>query len=222
MGCIYSSKKLSDVLQEFKEEGPLSKYNPEGDIDYEGFQLFMDSYLEIPTPRDLVTRLFLSFVKRPPNTQAGPAVDGRLLKMAAVTSTTACAPITSHTTAGGGGGSLPELAKEPPAKEHHSLAEKLHGFTEKLHSLGHRCDSESNSRGRAGFCSTIRRGKRVSIQCEFLGDLKSIVLDLLSSAFADWALDMHSFQSPGGLPCSWQLYFGDVGCLLSDLGYKVI
>ncbi|GFS33517.1 hypothetical protein TNIN_320081 [Trichonephila inaurata madagascariensis] len=70
--------------------------------------------------------------------------------MAAVTSTTACAPITSHTTAGGGGGSLPELAKEPPAKEHHSLAEKLHGFTEKLHSLGHRCDSESNSRGRAG------------------------------------------------------------------------
>ncbi|CAL1279293.1 unnamed protein product [Larinioides sclopetarius] len=149
----YSSKKLSDVLQEFKEEGPLSKYNPEGDIDYEGFQLFMDSYLEIPTPRDLVTRLFLSFVKRPTATQATP-VDGRLLKMAAVTSTTACAPITSHTTAGGGGGSLPELAKEPPVKEHQSLAEKLHGFTEKLtSSLGHRCDSESNSRGRAGSAS---------------------------------------------------------------------
>ncbi|KAF8773230.1 Diacylglycerol kinase beta like protein [Argiope bruennichi] len=74
--------------------------------------------------------------------------------MAAVTSTTACAPITSHTTAGGGGGSLPELAKEPPAKEHQSLAEKLHGFTEKLtSSLGHRCDSESNSRGRAGSAS---------------------------------------------------------------------
>ncbi|GBM59257.1 hypothetical protein AVEN_205087-1 [Araneus ventricosus] len=128
------------------------------DIDYEGFQLFMDSYLEIPTPRDLVTRLFLSFVKRPTATQATPSVDGRLLKMAAVTSTTACAPITSHTTAGGGGGSLPELAKEPPVKEHQSLAEKLHGFTEKLtSSLGHRCDSESNSRGRAGNGSSKRK-----------------------------------------------------------------
>nr|XP_042894847.1 diacylglycerol kinase 1-like isoform X1 [Parasteatoda tepidariorum] len=156
----YSSKKLSDVLKEFKEENnPLSKYNPEGDIDYEGFQQFMDSYLEIETPRDLVTRLFLSFVKRPTNnTQAMQTVDGRLLKMAAVTSTAACAPITSHTTAGGGGGSLPELAKDhtPVKEEKHlsSLAEKFQSFTEKLHSLGHhRCDSESNPRGRAGSAS---------------------------------------------------------------------
>ncbi|KAG8200109.1 hypothetical protein JTE90_001962 [Oedothorax gibbosus] len=145
----YSSKKLSDVLQEFKEEGPLSKYNPEGDIDYEGFQLFMDSYLEITTPRDLVTRLFLSFVKRTP---APPPVDGRLLKMAAVTSTTACAPITSHTSAAGGGGSLPEL---PPTSISHNaaslLAEKLHGFTEKLHALSHHRDADS--RGRAGSAS---------------------------------------------------------------------
>ncbi|GIX88344.1 diacylglycerol kinase 1 [Caerostris extrusa] len=79
----------------------------------------------------------------------------RVFQMAAVTSTTACAPITSHTTAGGGGGgSLPELTKDPPQpREHHSLAEKLHGFTEKLHSLGHRCDSESNARGRTGSAS---------------------------------------------------------------------
>ncbi|GFU83554.1 hypothetical protein TNCV_4218141 [Trichonephila clavipes] len=31
---------------------------------------------------------------------------------------------------------------------------------------------------------------------------------------------MHSFQHPDGLPCSWQLPFGDVDCLLSDLDYK--
>lgn len=76
--------------------------------------------------------------------------------MAQVTSTTACAPITSHTTTPGGG-SLPDIGKEvhpaPPKEEKHQslLAEKLHGFTEKLHAFGHhRCDSDSNNRGRAG------------------------------------------------------------------------
>lgn len=34
------------------------------DIDLEGFQQFMDIYLEIETPVELVKRLFLSFVKK--------------------------------------------------------------------------------------------------------------------------------------------------------------
>lgn len=158
----YSSKKLPDVLEEFKENGALSKYNAEGDIDLEGFQAFMDTYLEIDTPRDLVKHLFLSFVRKPAPPRA-PIADGRLLKMAAVTSTTACAPITSHTAAHSG--SLPELAKQAsqgvvvagggapgsaqaaaPGQEqasrraeerphlHLGFAERLHGLTEKLHS----------------------------------------------------------------------------------------
>ncbi|XP_054162638.1 diacylglycerol kinase 1-like [Oppia nitens] len=61
----YSTKKLSDVLEtEFKESGAFSRYNPEGDMDLEGFQSFMDKYLEVETPRDLIKRLFLSFVKK--------------------------------------------------------------------------------------------------------------------------------------------------------------
>ncbi|KAL1423143.1 hypothetical protein MTO96_021514 [Rhipicephalus appendiculatus] len=207
----YSSKKLPDVLEEFKENGALSKYNAEGDIDLEGFQAFMDTYLEMDTPRDLVKHLFLSFVRKPAPPRAQIA-DGRLLKfrhlvagkfqkdetlddrkttavlhrtltggsldksakMAAVTSTTACAPITSHTAAAHSG-SLPELAKQaaqgaatqggpaagqeqPPQQQqasrrteerphlHLGFAERLHGLTEKLHS--HLRGEGADSRGR--------------------------------------------------------------------------
>ncbi|XP_013789124.2 diacylglycerol kinase 1-like, partial [Limulus polyphemus] len=149
----FSSKKLTEVLEEeFKEDGALSKYNPEGDIDLEGFQLFLDTYLEIETPRDLSKRLFLSFLKTSPQSNS-QSFDGRLLKVAAVTSTTACAPLTSHN----GCGSLPELAKSGQAEKkddkYHGLAERFHGFTEKLHSLGHhRSDSDSFT-GKSGSAS---------------------------------------------------------------------
>lgn len=177
----YSSKKLPDVLEEFKENGALSKYNAEGDIDLEGFQAFMDTYLEMDTPRDLVKHLFLSFVRKPAPPRAQIA-DGRLLKMAAVTSTTACAPITSHTAAAHSG-SLPELAKqaaqgggtatqggiaqahgaglEQPQQAtrrteerphlHLGFAERLHGLTEKLHS--HLRGEGADTRGRTGSAS---------------------------------------------------------------------
>lgn len=50
------------------------------DIDLEGFQAFMDTYLEMDTPRDLVKHLFLSFVRKPAPSRP-PIADGRLLKV---------------------------------------------------------------------------------------------------------------------------------------------
>ena len=38
--------------------------NHKKDMDLEGFQRFMDIYLEVETPRELIKRLFLSFVKK--------------------------------------------------------------------------------------------------------------------------------------------------------------
>lgn len=162
----YTTRKVKDMLVEFKESKVLSKYNPDGDIDYEGFKKFLDTYLEIDTSEELCTHLFLSFVKRPPRLNF-QTVEGRSLKeMAVVASTTACAPITSHNASGG---SIPSLGADVATsvvpvtttverdlmgslrEKHHSLAEKLHGLTEKFHSLGHyRSDSDASTRGRTG------------------------------------------------------------------------
>lgn len=84
--------------------------------------------------------------------------------MAAITSNTICAPITSHNT---GGGSLPELTRDfmfnfnrkEGEKKHSGLcfADKLHDITEKLHNLSHfRSDSDCGSRSRSGTCKKMK------------------------------------------------------------------
>uniref|UniRef100_A0A3B5R5H6 Diacylglycerol kinase n=1 Tax=Xiphophorus maculatus TaxID=8083 RepID=A0A3B5R5H6_XIPMA len=77
----YSTKKLKDVLQEFHKGGVLSKYNPAQPIDYEGFQIFMDTYLENNIPEELCQHLFTSFKSKtgrcsPDQPQAGSSLLG--------------------------------------------------------------------------------------------------------------------------------------------------
>ena len=132
-------------------------------IDYEGFKLFMEVYLEVDTPEDLCKHLFLSFVKKQEPSQtplAGKSALGKechVKDVALGASQTVCAPV------------VLQAAEQPPDNnssnskdkdKHHGLAEKLHGLSEKIHSLGHiRNDSsggDSGRRSRAGTCTRTR------------------------------------------------------------------
>lgn len=57
-------------MKEFSGNGVLSKYNPDQPIDYNGFTLFMKTYLELnELPEELCTSLFQSFMKSGTNAQ---------------------------------------------------------------------------------------------------------------------------------------------------------
>ncbi|CAH6792193.1 Dgkg [Phodopus roborovskii] len=60
-----SSKKIKDVLTEFKEGGSLKQYDPHKPISYDVFKLFMRAYLEVDLPQPLSTHLFLAFSQKP-------------------------------------------------------------------------------------------------------------------------------------------------------------
>ncbi|XP_014888173.1 diacylglycerol kinase beta isoform X2 [Poecilia latipinna] len=97
----YSTKNLKDVLEEFREGGVLSKYNPAQPIDYEGFQLFMATYLENTIPEELCQHLFTSFKSKtgrcsPDHPQPGTSLkDARSIDAGiSIQTEVACAPIT--------------------------------------------------------------------------------------------------------------------------------
>ncbi|KAH8254344.1 hypothetical protein KR032_009647 [Drosophila birchii] len=152
----YSTRKLQDVLREFcsPSASATPKCIPDGDIDFDGFRRFLDAFLDCEAPLDLAKHLFVSFLK-PNVTQA--QLHGRALnQMAAISSTAACAPVTSHTKGsipninsiaelmpqcsggGGGGGAGGGVAGgEGHAQARSSFVDKIHGITDKLHhSLG--------------------------------------------------------------------------------------
>ncbi|XP_037941992.1 diacylglycerol kinase 1-like [Teleopsis dalmanni] len=131
-----STRKLQDVLQEICAPNSTPKFNPDGDIDYDGFRYFLDAFLDCETPADLVKHLFVSFLK--PNVTQSQLHGKALNQMAAISSTTACAPVTSHTK-----GSIPNInsiseitPSLPQSEPRNSFVDKIHGITDKLHSLG--------------------------------------------------------------------------------------
>ncbi|KAG5678665.1 hypothetical protein PVAND_008318 [Polypedilum vanderplanki] len=94
----YSSKKLEDVLEEFcGSTSATCKFSQDDDIDFEGFQKFINLFLDCETPLDLSQHLFLSFL-RPYQSQLSG--NSTLSCMAAVSSNAACVPVISHNTRG--------------------------------------------------------------------------------------------------------------------------
>ncbi|XP_023244972.1 diacylglycerol kinase 1 [Copidosoma floridanum] len=170
--ATYSSKKLQDVLEEFCSApgDQAAKYHPDGDIDYEGFKKFLHTYLECTTPDELSRHLYLSFIKK--GTRGTGFLQVR--EMAVLSSTTACAAITSHTTSNTNVNNTGLSTSQPSESHGSSLADKIHGITEKLQALGyHRADPEASSRSRFGTIYPVRALPHTSYSCHDVLERKS-------------------------------------------------
>ncbi|XP_014468205.1 PREDICTED: diacylglycerol kinase 1 isoform X2 [Dinoponera quadriceps] len=174
--AAYSTRKLQDILVEFCGSNTTStgvaKYHPDGDIDYEGFRKFLNTYLEIDTPDELCRHLFLSFVRK------SPRVDSKAFKeMAVLSSTTACAAITSHTTSSSNVNSTGIPVAGIAAESHSSgssLADKIHGITEKLQALSHHRTESEVSKTRTEMRHLVRKQSTMDVHAVKVS-LKDIV-----------------------------------------------
>ncbi|KAK0169460.1 hypothetical protein PV328_012019, partial [Microctonus aethiopoides] len=142
------------------------------DIDYDGFRKFLDTYLEVTTPDELSRHLFLSFLKRDSRN-----IDGKAFKeMAVLSSTTACAPITSHTSSGNVNSTGLGAGVSTESSHGSSLADKIHGLTEKIQALGHhRTDNsaEALARSRTGSVHPMLTVAHTSYSCHDVLEKKS-------------------------------------------------
>lgn len=150
--AAYSNKTISDVLEEFEDGGCLSDYDRNEDIDLQGFQKFLDCFLEVSTPEDLSRHLFQTFVHPPDK----PDIRGGALQNSRLSSG-------GHRLVSGKSG---------------QFYDKLHGITDKLQQLGTRerrgseieCPANNNHpvdtsppkclspRGKSNGCNSVQPG----------------------------------------------------------------
>ena len=126
-------------------------------INYEGFALFMETYIE-QNLDDLFKHLFISFMKKQGSPSAGNRNhQGMLGKDLKDVAATACAAVVGDAVDHGKESTVSSIGRNLGG----SIAEKLHGLSERIHQLGHsRHDSSGGDSGKRSRAGTLRRCSR--------------------------------------------------------------